>query len=92
MALREQKTLPIEIAADSRFIHRALISPDGRRVLAVASQRDAHLFDAETGAEIKPIADDNNEFSDAAFTADSQHLIVQSRDSRLRVFEPRTAS
>jgi WD40 repeat protein len=87
MALREQKTLPLEIAPDTRFIHQAIISPDGRRVLAVASQRDARLFDGETGAEIRRVADERHEFSDAAFTADSGHLIVQSRDNGLRVID-----
>jgi WD40 repeat protein len=87
VALREQKTFRIETAPDARSIRTALVSPDGRRVLAGASQTDKRLFDAETGAEIKRISEAQVATDRAVFSRDSRWLVTTARDNVVRVYQ-----
>ena len=87
VALREQSTFPILTPPDARAIRSAVVSPDGRRVLAGTSQTDKRLFDAETGAEIRRIAEAQVATDRTAFSRDGRWLVTTARDNLVRVYQ-----
>ena len=67
-------------------------SPDGARVVTIATDRTARVWDAMTGAEFAVLRGHYNEISTACFSPDGNRVITASLDRTARLWDAMTGA
>jgi WD40 repeat protein len=68
-------------------VERAILSPDGRRVLTVGSEGRAILWDAETGAEVRRFVGHKGPVFAAAISPDGRLVATGGDDKTARIWD-----
>lgn len=76
---------------NSQGLHRALYSPDGRRILVVNESPTGELLDAETGQEVHSLRGETEVHRAGAFSPDGQRVALGTlgiaRDHLIRIWK-----
>jgi WD40 repeat protein len=73
-------------------LYGASFSPDGRLLGAGCADKNARLFDTETGKQRVKIEQHDDWCFGAAFSLDGSHVVTSSRDRHLKLMESATGS
>ena len=65
------------------WLSAAEFSPDGKRVLTASQDKDAHIWDAETGVRLVVLEGHDKEICPATFSPDGSLVVTTSGDNRL---------
>ena len=78
LARRTARVRLVVQTGHSSEVNGVAFSPDGKRILTVTKGRTAHLWDVQTGKELRTIAGPINSLTSAAFSHDGKRLLAAS--------------
>ena len=76
----------------SYYIHQAVISPDGKRIITALRDKSLCLRDAETGECLSSMAGHKEKISTLAFSSDNTKIVSASKDMTVRIWDATTGT
>jgi hypothetical protein len=73
-----------------RIVHRAVFSPDGRRIATASLDRTARIWDAITGQALTPPLRHESSVEQVYFNADGRHVVTVCRPGLARIWDSNT--
>ncbi len=83
---------PVSEAASTGRVYRAVFSPDSTRLLTLAEDNSARLFDVESGTLLRQYTGHQSDVVSGAFSADGSRILTGSTDGTVILWETATAA
>ena len=72
---------------DLTWVHPAIFSPDGKKVLTAGADKTVRIWDAESGKELHKLEGHHDHVRVVLFTPDGKNVISASQDRSIRIWD-----
>ncbi|WP_461251973.1 WD40 repeat domain-containing protein, partial [Treponema sp. R8-4-B8] len=79
-----------QLSGHNGYIHSAIFSPDGKRVISGSDDKTIKLWDAESGKEIRTISGHTDVVNSVTWNPDGRQIISSAKDKTTRIWDVET--
>lgn len=76
----------------SHWVHSAIFSPDGKKIVTASRDKTTKIWDAQTGELLANLAENSNGVNSATFSPDSKKIVTASWNNTAKIWDAATGN